>query len=188
MSLILRKTPACLWNIESLPEQHLTAIGYGQTQFGKLMQWDSSFFLFIKIFGKLFLLAGPSSNTLLKVFLDIISNEECSTFYKPRDKLLHGLGTGHICAGDPKNQMDTCQVCLNFYSYIYKYTRCRSMKSGFDVEIKSICGHASSHTAKMVRDTLEAFNREVLVLTQQRWLHPIAICLIALFFILLHLV
>ncbi|XP_075146083.1 venom protease [Haematobia irritans] len=81
-----RQQPACIWASEGLPQQVLTAIGYGQTKF-----------------------AGPSSNSLLKVRLNVLTNEDCNTYYKPGDKLIQGVNAGQICAGDPQGKRDTCQ-------------------------------------------------------------------------------
>ncbi|XP_011292313.3 serine protease snake [Musca domestica] len=81
-----RARPACLWANEGLPQEVLTAIGYGQTKF-----------------------AGPTSNSLLKVHLNVLTNENCKPYYETGDKLPNGLDAGQICAGDPNGKMDTCQ-------------------------------------------------------------------------------
>ncbi|XP_037950100.1 serine protease snake-like [Teleopsis dalmanni] len=81
-----REVPACLWSTPTLPQQTLIAMGYGQTKF-----------------------AGPSSNTLLKVFLSVLTNDNCNNYYKKEEKLPRGVTTGQICAGDPQGIMDTCQ-------------------------------------------------------------------------------
>ncbi|XP_059219166.1 serine protease snake [Stomoxys calcitrans] len=81
-----REQPACLWSNEGLPQQILTALGYGQTKF-----------------------AGPSSNSLLKVQLSVLTNENCNSYYKSGDKLAHGIDAGQICAGDAQGKRDTCQ-------------------------------------------------------------------------------
>ncbi|XP_073818319.1 venom protease [Musca autumnalis] len=81
-----RERPACLWSNEGLPQEVLTAIGYGQTKF-----------------------AGPTSNSLLKVHLNVLTNEKCKSYYETGDKLPNGVDAGQICAGDPKGEMDTCQ-------------------------------------------------------------------------------
>ncbi|XP_065359601.1 uncharacterized protein LOC135953576 [Calliphora vicina] len=79
-------TPACLWTKVGLPQQTLTAMGYGHTKF-----------------------AGPISNTLLKVYLNVLTNQNCNPYYTKEDKLKNGISLGQICAGDPQGKMDTCQ-------------------------------------------------------------------------------
>ncbi|XP_016976640.1 serine protease snake isoform X2 [Drosophila rhopaloa] len=80
------KPVACLWNQESLPESPLTALGYGQTKF-----------------------AGPHSNELLQILLYPLNNQQCQRYLQNDDKLVHGLGSGQLCAGDYSGKMDTCQ-------------------------------------------------------------------------------
>ncbi|XP_002013889.2 serine protease snake [Drosophila persimilis] len=77
---------ACLWTQESIPEQPLTALGYGQTKF-----------------------AGPHSNELLQVLLYPLDNPRCQQYFPNSDKLSNGLGPGQFCAGDSSGRMDTCQ-------------------------------------------------------------------------------
>ncbi|TMW52262.1 hypothetical protein DOY81_002665 [Sarcophaga bullata] len=79
-------TPACLWPYKDLTQQTLIAIGYGQTKF-----------------------AGPTSNTLLKVYLNEITNQDCNAYYRKEEKLKQGIQLGHICAIDTQAKMDTCQ-------------------------------------------------------------------------------
>ncbi|XP_017000789.2 trypsin [Drosophila takahashii] len=77
---------ACLWNQESLPESPLTALGYGQTKF-----------------------AGPHSNHLLQIMLHHLNIQQCQRYLQNDDKLVNGLGSGQLCAGDYSGNMDTCQ-------------------------------------------------------------------------------
>uniref|UniRef100_A0A1B0B717 Peptidase S1 domain-containing protein n=1 Tax=Glossina palpalis gambiensis TaxID=67801 RepID=A0A1B0B717_9MUSC len=81
-----RASPVCLWPHSDLPQQMLTAAGYGQTKF-----------------------AGPRSSNLLKVFVKAMTNENCVRFYKHEQRLKYGIDLGQICAGDPQGKMDTCQ-------------------------------------------------------------------------------
>ncbi|KNC33133.1 Serine protease snake [Lucilia cuprina] len=81
-----RYTPACLWSNVGLPQETLTAMGYGHTKF-----------------------AGTISNTLLKVYLKVLTNQDCNVYYTKNDKLNMGISLGQICAGDPQGKMDTCQ-------------------------------------------------------------------------------
>ncbi|XP_036336805.1 trypsin-1-like [Rhagoletis pomonella] len=78
--------PACLWAKPSL-EENVTAIGYGDTQFG-----------------------GVSSPLLLKTNLTTINNRECESFYDPDSgALTEGIRSTQICAMDPEKLRDTCQ-------------------------------------------------------------------------------
>ncbi|KAM7364287.1 serine protease snk isoform 2-T2 [Cochliomyia hominivorax] len=81
-----RNTPACLWSNVGLPQQILTAMGYGHTKF-----------------------SGSMSNKLLKVYLNVLTNENCNSYYKNHEELSNGIGLGQICASDPLEKMDTCQ-------------------------------------------------------------------------------
>ncbi|KAH8273141.1 hypothetical protein KR018_006411 [Drosophila ironensis] len=78
--------PACLWGQETVPQQPLTALGYGQTKF-----------------------AGPHSNELLQVLLYPLDNTRCQAFMHNAEKLVRGLEAGQMCAGDYSGRMDTCQ-------------------------------------------------------------------------------
>lgn len=54
--------------------------------------------------------AGRPSNSLLKVFLNVLTNQDCNLYYSKEEKLSEGIGLGQICAIDPQFKMDTCQV------------------------------------------------------------------------------
>uniref|UniRef100_A0A1B0A8T2 Peptidase S1 domain-containing protein n=1 Tax=Glossina pallidipes TaxID=7398 RepID=A0A1B0A8T2_GLOPL len=86
LAKLSRASPVCLWPYSDLPQQMLTAAGYGQTKF-----------------------AGPRSSSLLKVFVKAMTNENCVRFYKHEERLKYGIDLGQICAGDPRGKMDTCQ-------------------------------------------------------------------------------
>uniref|UniRef100_A0A1B0FLK8 Peptidase S1 domain-containing protein n=1 Tax=Glossina morsitans morsitans TaxID=37546 RepID=A0A1B0FLK8_GLOMM len=86
LAKLSRASPVCLWPYSDLPQQTLTAAGYGQTKF-----------------------AGPRSSNLLKVFVKAMTNENCVRFYKHEERLKYGIDLGQICAGDPRGKMDTCQ-------------------------------------------------------------------------------
>ncbi|CAD7084454.1 unnamed protein product [Hermetia illucens] len=79
-------TPACLWPTFNINQKAGTAIGYGHTDFG-----------------------GRRSDNLLKVTLNIFSNEACSRYYQPGPQIQSGLQDSQLCAGDPNQKMDTCQ-------------------------------------------------------------------------------
>ncbi|XP_053953818.1 trypsin-1-like [Anastrepha ludens] len=78
--------PACLWAGPSSTE-NVTAIGYGDTQFG-----------------------GVSSPLLMKTNLVTIKNNECQLHYDPDSgSLTDGIIWTQICAKDPEKLRDTCQ-------------------------------------------------------------------------------
>lgn len=60
-----------------------------------------------------FIKAGPKSDELLKVVLDIIDNDNCASYIE-RDhrKLRNGLVEQQMCAGVLTGGKDTCQVSL----------------------------------------------------------------------------
>ncbi|KAL9916825.1 trypsin 5G1-like isoform 1-T5 [Glossina fuscipes fuscipes] len=77
----------CLWLENGIPDNNVTALGYGHTSF-----------------------AGQSSDQLLKASLMVIPNEECEKYYQTdRDVASSGLADTHLCAGDPEHSRDTCQ-------------------------------------------------------------------------------
>uniref|UniRef100_A0A1B0A9D8 Peptidase S1 domain-containing protein n=1 Tax=Glossina pallidipes TaxID=7398 RepID=A0A1B0A9D8_GLOPL len=77
----------CLWLENGIPDNSVTALGYGHTSF-----------------------AGQSSDQLLKASLMVIPNEECEKYYQTdRDVASSGLADTHLCAGDPEHSRDTCQ-------------------------------------------------------------------------------
>ncbi|XP_030757929.1 serine protease snake-like isoform X2 [Sitophilus oryzae] len=80
--------PASLHNTSTISRKILTAIGWGRTDF-----------------------AGPSSNDLLKVNLEVYSKARCNPFYKNVNKLSRGIDNKiQICAGGQRNETkDTCQ-------------------------------------------------------------------------------
>lgn len=53
-----------------------------------------------------------ASDTLQKVDLHIVDQRVCSTFYKDRNnrKLIRGIISEQMCAGDTNGGKDTCQV------------------------------------------------------------------------------
>lgn len=99
-----------MWPYKDLTQQTLIAIGYGQTKFGKRSDVSISKYILKPYF--IHLIAGPTSNTLLKVYLNEITNEKCSAYYRKDEKLKQGIHLGHICAIDTQAKMDTCQVQL----------------------------------------------------------------------------
>ncbi|XP_023292440.2 serine protease snake-like [Lucilia cuprina] len=86
LSMDSYETPICIWGSYSLDEVNVTAIGYGHTQF-----------------------AGAGSESLLKAYLTILSNKECSKHYTGITSLSHGVVETQICAKDPDSIRDTCQ-------------------------------------------------------------------------------
>ncbi|XP_053955691.1 serine protease snake-like [Anastrepha ludens] len=79
-------TNACIW-YRPLPKKEVTAIGYGDTQFG-----------------------GTSSAVLLKTNLSTILNEECNLHYEQDDDTLSaGVTSTQLCAKDHEKLRDTCQ-------------------------------------------------------------------------------
>ncbi|XP_075170290.1 serine protease snk-like [Haematobia irritans] len=79
-------TPICVWSIYSLDSLNCTAIGYGHTQF-----------------------AGPSSDNLLKTYLTVVPNSECSSYFKDEESLPRGVLDSQLCAKDTVRKSDTCQ-------------------------------------------------------------------------------
>ncbi|KAH8344574.1 hypothetical protein KR067_000246, partial [Drosophila pandora] len=77
--------PVCLWQQPELTNSQVTAIGYGQTSF-----------------------AGLSSAQLLKVRLQLVSNDICR-FHYSSEQLSRGLLDSQMCAGDDSGERDTCQ-------------------------------------------------------------------------------
>ncbi|XP_054085754.1 serine protease snake-like [Zeugodacus cucurbitae] len=77
---------ACVW-YQPLAEEHVIAIGYGDTQF-----------------------AGNPSPLLMKTSLSTISNEECNQHYEQDDEMLSsGIVATQLCAKDHEKLRDTCQ-------------------------------------------------------------------------------
>uniref|UniRef100_A0A1I8PA18 Peptidase S1 domain-containing protein n=1 Tax=Stomoxys calcitrans TaxID=35570 RepID=A0A1I8PA18_STOCA len=80
------KSPICAWSIYPLDSINLTAIGYGHIHF-----------------------AGPSSDNLLKTYLSVIPNNECSAYFPHEESLPRGIVETQLCAQDFVRQSDTCQ-------------------------------------------------------------------------------
>lgn len=74
--------PACLWQSNDTGETNALATGYGSTSFG-----------------------GPSALHLMKVYLDINTDDECINTFSNDIRL-----ETQLCAGDVTGQRDTCQV------------------------------------------------------------------------------
>lgn len=47
---------------------------------------------------------------MLKAYLTVIPNGECGLHYRTEESLPHGITETQICAKDPENLRDTCQV------------------------------------------------------------------------------
>ncbi|KAL7026028.1 hypothetical protein ACKWTF_013750 [Chironomus riparius] len=79
--------PACLRQSLADPSGAVEAMGYGQTSF-----------------------AGIQSNALLKGFLTVVNNAECSSAYSEESSdLPQGITQQQLCAWDPEGNKDTCQ-------------------------------------------------------------------------------
>ncbi|XP_061398235.1 serine protease snake-like [Musca vetustissima] len=76
----------CLWNQYQTIQMNVTAIGYGKEFF-----------------------AGPGSDTLLKAYLSIMPNGECTEYYKNDTTLSQGIRDTQLCARDTIRNSDTCQ-------------------------------------------------------------------------------
>lgn len=77
--------PACLWQRFDINYTSGIATGWGLTK-------DR----------------GRPSNELLKVQLQIISNERCNSFYQRFQALKDGIVDTQFCAGDDFEEKDTC--------------------------------------------------------------------------------
>lgn len=77
--------PACLWQKLDVNYTSGIATGWGLTQ-------DR----------------GSRSNELLKVQLNIITNERCNGFYQRFTALKNGIIDTQFCAGDDLEERDTC--------------------------------------------------------------------------------
>uniref|UniRef100_A0A1I8MM99 Uncharacterized protein n=1 Tax=Musca domestica TaxID=7370 RepID=A0A1I8MM99_MUSDO len=80
------ETSACIWSLYAMDKVNLTAIGYGTTQF-----------------------AGPTSDSLLKTYLSVVPNKQCSTHFRDEATLPRGLHESQFCAQDFERNSDTCQ-------------------------------------------------------------------------------
>lgn len=81
--------PACLFTEDSIPQQRKAlAAGWGKTDY----------------------LATSTSKKLLKVALDVLSNDRCGRTYKPTKYIPEGIKETMLCAGELQGGKDTCQV------------------------------------------------------------------------------
>uniref|UniRef100_A0A6B2EI52 Putative trypsin-like serine protease n=1 Tax=Phlebotomus kandelakii TaxID=1109342 RepID=A0A6B2EI52_9DIPT len=79
--------PACLWQTPNINYTQTVATGWGQIEF-----------------------SGPKSDTLLKVTLDIISNDKCAPLFDISNRKLRlGIVETQMCAGYLDGGRDTCQ-------------------------------------------------------------------------------
>lgn len=66
------------------------------------------------MFGFFIISAGPTSNVLMKVSLDLVKQNECNSSYSGSiqgKKLAFGINPkSQICAGEMEGGKDTCQV------------------------------------------------------------------------------
>ncbi|XP_077285596.1 serine protease snk-like [Arctopsyche grandis] len=83
-----RVKPICLWQSPNFPSDRSIATGWGKIGY-----------------------VEAASDTLQKVDLQIIDQRVCSTFYKDRNnrKLIRGIISEQMCAGDLNGGKDTCQ-------------------------------------------------------------------------------
>lgn len=69
---------------------------------------------------------GRPSDNLLKVQLNIISNERCNGFYQRFGALKNGIIDSQFCAGDDVEEKDTCNGdsgelnCFGFLNHTFK--------------------------------------------------------------------
>lgn len=77
--------PACLWQSFTVDYTNAIATGWGLTR-------DR----------------GKPSDDLLKVSLNIITNDRCNTFYERSSALKDGIIDSQFCAGDDVEEKDTC--------------------------------------------------------------------------------
>lgn len=82
--------PACIWQTDNINSTRAIATGWGRIAY-----------------------FSESSDKLLKVVLNIISNKQCENFYKPGRKIRNGLLSNQMCAGYIEGGKDTCQVNIN---------------------------------------------------------------------------
>ncbi|XP_055699161.1 serine protease snake-like [Phlebotomus papatasi] len=78
--------PACLWQSSSINYTHAIATGWGQIEY-----------------------SGPKSDVLMKVVLNITSNENCNKEYDIARTLPQGIIESQLCAGFDSSGKDTCQ-------------------------------------------------------------------------------
>ncbi|XP_055696410.1 serine protease snake-like isoform X2 [Lutzomyia longipalpis] len=78
--------PACLWQSPSINYTQAIATGWGQIEY-----------------------SGPRSDFLLKVSLNITSNELCNQQYEITRALPKGIAETQLCAGFDNKGKDTCQ-------------------------------------------------------------------------------
>lgn len=87
--------PACLQVEEDFNTDKIVASGWGLLAF-----------------------RGASSETLMKVELDLYTNEECSEYYQDKmASLKHGIASTMLCTGGKTESKSTCSVCC-FYFYL----------------------------------------------------------------------
>lgn len=84
--------PACLYTKQDIPQRKAVATGWGKTDY----------------------LAANTNNKLLKVALDVLSNDRCSRTYKQNKNLPEGIKSTMLCVGDLQGGKDTCQVCNDY--------------------------------------------------------------------------
>lgn len=121
--------PACLWQTAAINYTKVVATGWGRIEYG-LYIINLLNILNGLIYTFFSLEAGPKSDDLLKVVLDIIDNDNCASYIE-RDhrKLVNGLTEQQMCAGVLTGGKDTCQVSLvirisishNFMLKLYKF-------------------------------------------------------------------
>ncbi|XP_063907489.1 serine protease snake-like [Zophobas morio] len=79
--------PACLYLSPNIRAERAIATGWGQTSWG-----------------------GEGSNDLLKVIIELFTQNVCDEFYRNQRKLKRGiLNDIQVCAGSMKEEKDTCQ-------------------------------------------------------------------------------
>lgn len=80
--------PACLFTSDTLKNQKGIATGWGKQDY-----------------------AGDESGSLLKVVLDMYTNQQCNDSYDIETKLADGIINTQVCAGSLTDERkDTCQV------------------------------------------------------------------------------
>lgn len=78
--------PACLWQTKFIDYSIAVATGWGLTR-------DR----------------GQPSDELLKVSLKFFDNKQCDSFFERFNALKNGIVESQLCAGDEKDEKDTCQ-------------------------------------------------------------------------------
>lgn len=76
--------PACLWQTDETETNYVTTVGWGKTATGK------------------------TSDELLQVSLEIISNEQCQSIWRQAGINNFTVNDSQICAGDKRGGKDTC--------------------------------------------------------------------------------